>query len=511
MSLTINIRRMAVALLALSLAPAEIQANGWEHTSLPVSALISALNNENVEVRRRAAHSLGHHQTAEVAEVLIGALAKGESNVLVRRAVFGALGRIGDARSVPAAMDCITNEPETSVRVLCALSLEKIRTEEAEAAAILATQDVELSVQRAGVLSLGNQGSSRAVSVLTALLAESRPELQLPAVRALGKTGRLEALNPMLKWLRPDTAPALLVEVLKAVTLIGSESISAQIKAVLQDSTEPRVRRHALIALSAIDESSVKIALRSKLRSENPLMRIQALEISRELKAPELVKPMLEVAKQYFEDFYGQSPDQIKIDPQKTIVNLSVVNEFLRTIIATDPHHADSVLRLAATPLAIQANTPALLTVAEGLYKARWQAIYGLGYTHKGAADDVLTSAFADKDGRLRAVAMRSMGVNDPGRFRMQAVKGLKDPVAEVRWQAATVLGRDKLLDSFEPLIQATTDPNSRVRNEAVLSLGYLKPRADSVRNALEKVSNNDADMQVRASALYALDLIQSD
>ena len=241
-------------------------------------------------------------------------------------------------------------------------------------------------------------------------------------------------------------------------------------------------------------------------------MLIQALEIARELNDPSISATILTEAKPFFSRFYGQSAQSLQNDPQNAIIQLSVINEFLRTIIALDPHHGDVLFSLAATPLEVEANSPILLTVAEGLYKARWQGIYGIGYTHVGKADSVIQQGYKDKDSRLRAVATRSMGVNDPARFRDLALRALEDRVAEVRWQAAIVLGRDTGLSDLAPLIKATLDKDARVRIEAVLSLGYLatsRANHHGVEGVLERVIEEDGNARVRASASFALELLR--
>ncbi len=248
------------------------------------------------------------------------------------------------------------------------------------------------------------------------------------------------------------------------------------------------------------------------LESEDHLMLLQALEIAREQNDSSIVKAIIEAAEPLFSSFYGQSAQSLQDDPQNAIIQLSVINEYLRTIIALDPHHADALFNLAATPVKVEVNSPILLTVAEGLYKARWQGIYGIGYTHVGKADSAIKLGYSDKDSRLRAVATRSMGVNDPKRFRDLALSALRDTVAEVRWQAAIVLGRDTELTNLEPLINATKDVDTRVRVEAVLSLGYLAAKQtdrDRVEMILQGIIQEDVNARVKASASFALELLQ--
>jgi len=509
-----KIKQIAVALAAFFAwgLSENGRANGWEHTAVPVTALISALGNEDAEIRQRAAHSLGHHHTDQVVKLLIKTIERGEENIRVRQAVFSALGRIGNALAVPTIAGCLKSEQEVSVRTMCAVSLEQMRTPEAEEAVLSAIDDSETPVKLAAISSLGHQQTQLAAQTLAPYLQSEDMRTLLVAIRALGNTRQEEALDALKAFIKAKTDVSTLVEVLRAVAVIGSSSVAEQVKEVLEESDNPRVRRHALITLGSIDKNSVQEGLSKSLKSDDPLMLIQALEIARELDDPSIVSAILSAAKPFFSRFYGQFPDHLKTDPENAIVQLSVINEFLRTIIALDPHHADELFSLAATPTAIEVSSPILLTVAEGLYKARWQGIYGIGYTHIGKADSVIQQGYNDKDSRLRAVATRSMGVNDPTRFRDLALRALQDRVAEVRWQAAIVLGRDAGLSDLAPLINAARDTDARVRVEAVLSLGYLATsQADhhDVEGVLEGVISEDKNARVRASASFALELLR--
>ncbi len=230
-------------------------ANGWEHTAIPVTALISALGNEDAEIRQRAAHSLGHHPTEDVARILIESIARGESSVQVRQALFSALGRIGDSLAVPVIARCLETEEEVSVRTLCAVALENIRTPEAEKAALRAIKDSESPVKLAAISSLGRQQSLLAAQTLAAYLQSDEERTVLVTIRALGNTRQEQALVALEPLISSEVETSKLVEVLKAVAVIGSGSVSKQVKAVLGQSNDPRVKRHALIALGSIDKT----------------------------------------------------------------------------------------------------------------------------------------------------------------------------------------------------------------------------------------------------------------
>ncbi len=76
--------------------PQPAQANGWEHYAIPFKALLRALESENPEYRAQAALSMGVRREARAVQPLLAALARPEDAVGARRAMYQALGRIGD-------------------------------------------------------------------------------------------------------------------------------------------------------------------------------------------------------------------------------------------------------------------------------------------------------------------------------------------------------------------------------------------------------------------------------
>jgi len=494
--------------LLLSFPGSLLLANGWEHTAIPLPALISALSDQNADIRQKAAHSLGHHSSDNVAKKLLQVLDDGEQNTQVRQAIFGALGKIGYAGSFDAVNHCLAEETEVSVRTVCATVLETLGTADAEHAAILATNDPHHSVRLAAINVLGSYNSNRVIHVLTDFLGHEQQSVRLAAIRAVGRTAHPTAFDHIEELIDTDTEATILVAALKAVTKLSGNRARSKIQQVFSTTPNERVKRFALIALAATDSNGIRASLENALSSDDPLMIIQSLEIIRDLKDTDLLPAVIRHAMGFSQRFYSQSALAIESNANQAIIDLSVINEFLRTVIAIDPHHAAGLFALAAKPPVIRNNKPIFLHVAQGIYQARWQATYGIGYTHAGDADEVIYQGFASKDARLRAIATRSMGVNDPTRFRELTLKAMQDNNAEVRWQAAVVMGRDPSITDLSALLKATSDPYSRVRKEAALSLGYVAGNNKEARERLQTIIAQDADPEVRASASYALKLL---
>ena len=152
------------------------------------------------------------------------------------------------------------------------------------------------------------------------------------------------------------------------------------------------------------------------------------------------------------------------------------------------------------------------MEIAAALYRLRRIALYGLGYAeaaHREAALALLLgpAGIGDADARLRAVAVRSLGVlAAPGAAdRIRPLLG-SDPSADVRMTAARVLGLLHDRDSAAALVAALADPHALVRKEAALALGYL--REPTARAKLEALAERDRADAVRDAAAYALTLL---
>ena len=84
----------------------------------------------------------------------------------------------------------------------------------------------------------------------------------------------------------------------------------------------------------------------------------------------------------------------------------------------------------------------------------------------------------------------------------------LRDPVPEVRWTAASALGRVGDPAALSPLTEVLADEFEEVRRQAALSLGYLG--AGTAREALLELSDRDPMAAVREAAAYAASLLDA-
>ena len=184
----------------------------------------------------------------------------------------------------------------------------------------------------------------------------------------------------------------------------------------------------------------------------------------------------------------------------------------LRAAVALDAAQATAALLEAAAPHAMARDTTAGVEIAAAIYQRRRIALHGLGYATGGereAAGALLLgpAGIGERDARLRAVAVRSLGVlGAPGaEDRIRPLLG-RDPSADVRMMAARVLGLLHDHASAPDLLAALADPHALVRKEAALALGHL--REPAARAPLEALAADDRADAVRDAAAYALTLL---
>ena len=140
--------------------------------------------------------------------------------------------------------------------------------------------------------------------------------------------------------------------------------------------------------------------------------------------------------------------------------------------------------------------------------RVRLEAQYALAERGKKSVAE-LTKLAATTSGNPRARRHAIWALGQIGRVDPNAAKALvpllSDGDAEIRAQAAKVLGDDHVSESFAGLISMLGDPSARVRFFAAQSLGKLK-REDAVPAVVAMLrENNDGDMYLRHAGVFAL------
>jgi HEAT repeat protein len=502
-----------VLLLAFAIIPGvgRLHANGWEHGAISFDALVKALEFESPEMRLRAAQSLGARGEAEAVVPLLKCLSKPEENPMVRSSLYIALGKLGGSRAIPALSDCIDQETREELRSDCVTSLGMIG-EKSTLPRLITTleKDPSMLVRSSAVQALGGFSEEAAVEFLSAMvMGDGNRSLRQRAIRALGRTGSLEAVKPLVYALFVSNSDRERLLIVKSLTLLGSPESTEPLRMLLSKTEDSRLRTQIVIALGAIQDGDAYPILLDMLTDSVPAVRYYAVRGLHELGRRDAAGPISDLSLQISRQWEHRSPEEMISDPLPVLADLSFQVAALRAITALDAPRGLEALLLAAQPHVVLRNSAAALKIAEGFYRQRRIAINGLGYTRSRRAAALLAgqAGLKDPDFRLRAVAVRSLGVLGFSDASQKVLGSLNDPQAEVRWTAALVLGRLEDLNAVDPLIKALADINAEVRRQAALSLGFL---GDCLAcDGLRRISKNDANEAVRIAAAYSIRLLE--
>jgi HEAT repeat protein len=259
----------------------------------------------------------------------------------------------------------------------------------------------------------------------------------------------------------------------------------------------------------AIQDGDAYPTLIEMLTDTVPAVRYFAVKGLHELGRRDAAGPISNLSLQISRRWEHRSNKEMISDPVAVLADLSFQVAALRAISELDAPRGLEALLQAAHPRAIPRNSAATLKIAGGFYRQRRIAFNGLGYTRSRRAAAFLAgpAGLNDPDFRLRAVAVRSLGVLGFSDAAQRVLDSLNDPQAEVRWTAVSVLGRLEDLNAVDPLIEGLTDINAEVRRQAALSLGYLGDRR--AYDGLSRMAENDGNEAVRSAAAYSLQLLE--
>ena len=498
-------------LMLIAATPRPAAANGWEHGALPFDALVNALQSEAAGTRAVAARSLGFRAEAEAAAMLLRHLAAGEDEDRVRMALYGALGRLGDGRGFAALAACLDREERDDVRAICIAALGKLGDERAVALIIARFEgDPSFLVKSRAVDALGQFSSDRVVTYLAGLLAaKGNRSLAQRALVALGQTRSRAAVQPVIEALnkaKNDQARAMAIT---ALTKIASPAALDVLLEMLDGpALHPGLRARIVIALGVIGEPHGRDSLLALLRDPDPAIRYLVVEALGRLEDVAAVPVLIALTLSISERLDGMSTDRLLARANSVIADLSVQIAIQDVLISLAPGDSLEALLGAAVSPPLSKDSSAGLKLAEGYYQRLRSALYGLGYTasRRALAPLLGDAGLNNPDPRLRAVAVRSLGVLGLGGTLDPLIAALEDDVPDVRRVAARVLGLLGDRRAVGGMIAGLADNHRLVRREAALGLGYIGDT--SARPALESLAADDPERTVREAARASLDLL---
>jgi HEAT repeat protein len=209
-----------------------------------VERALDATGSGRAVVRARAAEQLGDMGLASTQPAVAALLHDGHPEV--RATSARALGKLGDAQAVPALLDALNRgliTPNIVSMALMRLGLGAIEPMHA------GLRDNGTNARVICCEILGMQGAIGAVPDLTEIAThETEPRVQHAAIRALGRIGSPDSLDPLIALLHAEE-PATRSEAARSLGRLGAAAAITPLADALSD--EHDVANAAAVALAA--------------------------------------------------------------------------------------------------------------------------------------------------------------------------------------------------------------------------------------------------------------------
>lgn len=484
-------------------------ANGWEHWGIPLEVLLSALSGNQPEHQIASARSLGHRREGAAVAPMIELIGKPDTPVPVAGALIDALGRIGDRRSLPVLHDLLRSSPREELRADAAAALGAVAAPESLPELLAALGREPSLVGRAAVVSaLGAWRDPAAIAALASLLDDPRHRALRPrAIQSLGRLGP-DAAPPLLAALQAARSDAARIDIVDALGRTGAPAAVAPLTMLVSAAATTELRVRVAVALGAIRDGSAVPTLIGLLADDAAPVRYYAVRSLSEAGDARAAAPLRQLFQRLADLQAAQISGELPADPTAYLADLTLQIEIATALIELDAPGSFALFAGAMAPRDFPRDSALGLRLNEGIYELRRAATVGLGYSKAPEAGRRLAEGpLRDRDPRLRAAAVRALGVLDTGlggaSLLDTVLPRLADELPEVRWETAFVLGRMSAKGAVPRLADSLADTHAEVRRQAALSLGML--RAVEARDALTSLAERDPDARTRAAAAAAV------
>ena len=155
-----------------------------------IPGLLKALRDSNEDVRESAINALAQFDTPEAVEGIVSALKDQSADIRERAAraigALGARGRLTDPKYV-AVIAGLLKDAAPDVRMQAIMALGQMQPQAAVSSLLPMLKDMDKDVREQAADALGDIGDPAAIDALTAALKDAEPEVRQQAANALGR------------------------------------------------------------------------------------------------------------------------------------------------------------------------------------------------------------------------------------------------------------------------------------------------------------------------------------
>lgn len=432
-------------------------------------------------IRAQAIRALGELQTASAFEPLLRMLAENDDSLMP--AVLAALGNLGDPRAVPVLVEIAALTPEQRVRAVEAIVA--IGTPALARLQRVLQPDVEASLKLVALDAAGRIGDAKAIPLLTRFTNDADPDVRRQAVEALAHLEAPGALRALAAALADASAPVRSAAAAGLARVPDRRLVPFLMRAI-QDSDRD-VKQLVIRALGLCGDESAVAALRPLVTCGDGDLELEAAEAVARLGDHAAVPSLLEKL-EFAARLNGDEPQALKlVDALRRLKDDRAVLPLIDLL----AHRSERLRSRAAEALGQIGDRTAVGPIADLFDRERSplvmaSAARALGDLKDPAGVTALQAALQQTDAvRIKAViALGEIGGTDALEL---AAGRLADTSAQVRYQAATVLGRsgkNEFAAQIAPLIDDADDMVRRAALKALAELGDDRPEAE-VRQSL--------------------------
>jgi HEAT repeat protein len=404
-----------------------------DHEDAPM-LLFELLSDESELIQESARDALARMAPERVRPMLVQALAAGDEAARVRAAET--LGLLHDPAGAHALL-AASRDPRESVRTAAIKALGEVEAPGVSDLLRAALGDESSLVRQQAALSLGALGEPESAADLLPLLEDQDPRMRFVALRALGRIRSAEAVSRVLPFLS-DSRKELRFAAVESLGAIRAAAAVRPLFEVLRD-PDRNLRRAAAESLGGIGDPQAVPSLMLALDDEHWSVRCAAATALGRVGSSKATPALL-----------ARLGDEDATVRRAAAAALGEIR---------DPRAVSRLAELVHDP-ALQA------TALEALRRSGPVALPEIERAFAGASPEV-RRLLVDLAGKLEERAA--------GRLLLAA---LTDDAADVRAEAALVLGDGGFREAMRPLMDLkASDPSLEVRQAAARALRKLTPR----------------------------------